>query len=385
MVFIPTFGPALLAQASAEHVLPKILTLGPSCSPVAGPGRVVVQVLVHADGSFAVQRVISSTNPGDDAAALEVAATSTYQPGTLNGKADDEFFDGAFNFNEARPGENFPPDVCAAATLVAVGKYDDAKAKLGPYLQSHPDDPKANLILGVADELGKDSTDAVAAFDRAGAIDPRYVNVAASAYIDQAQADLGAGHPSDAYALAAKAVALAPNDPTPYAMRGLAEEKQNITAAVADLERAHALAIDTKASSSNLAAIDSDLADAYVRDGFAMASAGKPADAVARLEAGAVEVPAKATSLYGNAALILANAKSPNWSKVKTEADKALASDPSDGLANYVAGAALLNESQLRAAAPFLNKAKISALYKDDSRFAQQVDAALKALGPGNM
>ena len=72
--------------------------------------------------------------------------------------------------------------------------------------------------------------------------------------------------------------------------------------------------------------------------------------------------------------------KTPDWKKVKLEADKALAADPGDGLANFVAAVAVSKTGRAQDSVPFLNKAKSSPLYTSDASFAKQVDDALKAV-----
>src|SRR5581483_12184750 len=73
-------GLPAFATAQEGFAPPKLLKQGTFTTPIAGSGTVVVKVLVHPDGTFAVQNVIKSTNHGDDAAALEIARTSRYKP-----------------------------------------------------------------------------------------------------------------------------------------------------------------------------------------------------------------------------------------------------------------------------------------------------------------
>jgi predicted Zn-dependent protease len=360
--------------------------------------------------------VIRSSNEADNAAALEIAANSTYQPAFADGKPVDEFFDYTLNFAGAIAGEPGTAQMCSAIALVRAGKYAEAKEKLSTYLQSHPDDAQANLYLGLADAFSKDAAGATAAFDKAGTIEPKYTNIVLQAYTDRAQELLKAEKFGDAATTLTRAIALQPNNPSLYYLRGVAQARQNPAAAQTDLEKAHALALDAKLPGKDLAAIESRLVGVYAATGAvdraqaiakdalahdpaqattvndalyaaffntagALAAAGKPAEAVARFEAGATALPARAATLYARAALTLAADKTPDWKKVKAEADKALAVDPADGLANFVAAAALAKDGKPKDALPFLNKAKSSPLYTSDVSFAKQVDDALKALG----
>jgi len=75
---------AALAQNGTENYYfpPKIATFGKSTLPVTGHGNVVVKVLVNANGTFAVQNVLRSSDPADNAVALDIAKHSTYHPAT---------------------------------------------------------------------------------------------------------------------------------------------------------------------------------------------------------------------------------------------------------------------------------------------------------------
>jgi len=121
--------------------------------------------------------------------------------------------------------------------------------------------------------------------------------------------------------------------------------------------------------------------NAYTSDASALLTAGKTADAVARLESGAAAFPAVAPQLYTSAGYALANVKPPDWKKVKAEADKALAADPANGRANYLAGTAVANDGDVKSGSAYMSKAKASPLYASDTAFAKQVDDAIKALG----
>ena len=63
------------AQYANEFVPAKMIKQGTTSQPIVGSGQVKVQVQVNADGSHKVIKVDSSTNSGDNAAALEIAQT----------------------------------------------------------------------------------------------------------------------------------------------------------------------------------------------------------------------------------------------------------------------------------------------------------------------
>ncbi len=79
------------------------------------------------------------------------------------------------------------------------------------------------------------------------------------------------------------------------------------------------------------------------------------------------------------AANVLSSGKTPDWKKVKAEADKALAIDPNEPRANFVAGVAVANSAGDKAVAiALLQKAKANA--GPDTKLASDADAALAQL-----
>ena len=63
-----------------------------------GKGNVKIQVQVNADGSHKVIKVISSTNHSDDAAAMDIAQSSTYIPARRGSKPIPAFYDFELSF-----------------------------------------------------------------------------------------------------------------------------------------------------------------------------------------------------------------------------------------------------------------------------------------------
>lgn len=420
-VVIAAVPVGVLAQTSSAYTPPKLVQQGTASTPVAGAGDVLVQVLVKSDGSFTVTKVISSTNHKDDAAALEIAKSSTYKPALRDGKRVTAFYDYKLRFansgNAAPAGATTP--VAGALDAIRAGKYDTARTELTSYLQQHPNDTEANTLLGVADAFTGDSSGAAAAFDKAGTIPDKYRSLAAQAYAKYASSLIGEKKYAEAAAAANRLLALDANSTDGYFLRGIAEYNEGQTAgAIADLQKARDAAAAGKSDDKTIAAIEMNLAAAqyadarfdaadatakdamkrdpaqrskvenqafvaYYNNAATLVKAGKTSDAVARLEAGATAFPADAAKLYGQAAYILAGQKSPDWKAVKAEADKALAADASDGVANFVAAVALYNQRQPKEAAPYLDKAKASPTYSSDPTFAKQVDDALKSAGGG--
>jgi len=305
------------------------------------------------------------------------------------------------------------PELTAAEALIRHNKFADAKAKLSTYLSKHPGNPAAEALLGVADTDLDDAAGAIAAFDAAGPIPNRFRLVVAKAYVDAAVDALKVKNSAGAVALAGKSLELQVSVNALF-VRGTAyANDQKYAAAIADLERAKALATAGHANAATLNAIDGSLATSYLfggrmGDGLALAAAvrkrdpqnariddalaayynqqavaalhaGNTNEAVAELERAAVAVPSRAVALYAQAASALSQASPVDWAAVKAEADKALALDPSDARANYIAGIALANGGDKTGAITYLRKAKLSA--GTDATLNADIDAALRGLG----
>ncbi|MEA2786791.1 MAG: hypothetical protein QOF71_2895 [Candidatus Eremiobacteraeota bacterium] len=408
---------AASAQTSTYYTPPKIIKQGTASSPVVGTGAVTLKVFVKSNGSVGPVEVEKSTNHGDDAAAVEIAKSSTYKPGLRDGKAIDAFYTMALKFSGnavTTDTGSTVNDVNQANALIRAGKYADAKTELMAYLTGHPGDRDAETLLGVADSYLNDAAGAAAAFDAAGTIPERFKAVAAKAYADAAVDALKAKSYDRAIALSDKALALQQNVNTLY-IRGTAyANAQKYPQAIADLEKAKSLAAAGNADAATINAIDGALATSYVFGGqsdkgialaqqlkrrdpsntrvddtlasyynqqaVAAMQAGKRDEAVADLENAAKIVPSRSVVLYVQAANVLSQGDKPDWKRVKAEADKALAVDPNDARANYVAGIALANAGDNKGAIPLLQKAKANA--GSDTSLNADIDTALKKLSP---
>lgn len=405
------------AQTSAFFTPPKLLRQAEAQTFIAGSGTVRVQVFVHKDGapgSVAIQR---STNHGDDACALDIARRSTYTPARRDGKPIDAFYTMELRFNSSSvvsDTDSRSQVVQRADALLRASNYTASKALLAPYLSAHPQDRAALAIAAVDDAYLGDTAAAVAGFNAAGAIPEPFRVVAAKAYGDAAVTALKAKNNDAAVALAAKGLALAQSVNLLF-IRGTAYgNAQQYPQAIADLERAKAQASAGSADAATLDAIDASLATSYIfggqaEKGLALALALKKRDpagtrvddtlaayyngqalnavrvgnrehAVTVLETAATTVPARAVVLYVQAANVLAGGTPADWKRVKAEVDKALAIDPSDARANYVAGVSLANGGNSAAAMPYLRKAQAAA--GTDAVLSADITAAIKKLNP---
>ncbi|MGA2394077.1 MAG: tetratricopeptide repeat protein [Candidatus Lustribacter sp.] len=409
------------AQTAAPHVAPKLLERGTNTTPAAGPGDVEVQVFVKKDGTFTISRIIKSTNPANNDAALEIAKSSKYAPATRGGKPVDEYYDFAFAFGGGTAALGTPPPstggpLAAALATIHAGNYDQAKTQLQTYIAAHPGDTQAQVLLGVADSFGGDPAGAATAFDKAGTVPDQYKALALQSYEKYATAALNGQHYNDAVTAAGHAIDINPQDIGAYYTRGVAyTDLSNYTAAIADLQKTASLAIAAKTDTKTMLAIDFNLAVAQLNAGqygeaatsardiyrddvdmsgkldkaafvsvtnaaIPLANAGNIPAAVSRLESGAAAFPHEAGALTGEAAYIMATDKKPDWDKIKAEAEKALALDPDEGRADFVLGIQAAQKSDAKTALDYMNKAKASPDYAADPGLAKQIDDALTKL-----
>jgi TonB family protein len=407
---------AALAQTGQYYTPPKLIKQATPTTPVAGTGAVTVQVLVNKNGSIGSVKLQKSTNHGDDAAALEIAKNSTYKPAYRDAKPIVAFYTMALKFagssvvNDTGTTSN---ELVAANGLIRANKFAEAKTALQSYLTAHPGSKDAEALLGVADAYLNDAQGAAAAFDAAGTIPEQFKVVAAKAYSDAAVDALKAKNNEQAIALSDKALALQQNVNTLFIQGTAYANAQKYPQAIADLEKAKAQATAGGADAATLNAVDASLATAYIFGGqvdkgvalakalkqrdpsntriddtlaayynqqaVAAMQAGKKDEAVADLENAAKAVPSRAVVLYVQAANVLSQGTTVDWKRVKAEVDKALAIDPNDARANYVAGIALANQADAKGAIPFLQKAKANA--GSDASLNADIDTALKKLG----
>ena len=93
-------GVAPAFAQNPEFTSATVIKQGTTTHDITGKGTVVVKVLVNADGTQKDVIVVHSTNPGDDAAALEIAENSTYSPAHLGSTPIKSFYIYQIKFND---------------------------------------------------------------------------------------------------------------------------------------------------------------------------------------------------------------------------------------------------------------------------------------------
>ncbi|MDQ6933533.1 MAG: TonB family protein, partial [Candidatus Eremiobacteraeota bacterium] len=378
--------PAAAATSNAVkfnyYFPPKLVKRASPTVAVGGSGRVIVQVQVNANGSFKVTRIIKSTNHGDDAAALDIARRSTYKAATRGGKPLTAFYDFTLRFSGgsvSSSGDDTSGSSSAGAGASSIGRmlhsgnYAGAKTAATAYLAANPQNAIVQAQLGVANTFTNDYSSAVAAFDKAGTIPKVYQSVAGHAYASQAST-LSQTDPAASLKVAQRGVAVSQDLETLNALGTAQMAAKDYPAAVVSFERARSMAASVpKLDRKTKLTLDGNLITAYlknsqldkateVRQGDAAIdpsgdlsaqfvayyqqqsrdydSAKKYNEAVAALENAAAASPKYAVTNYANASFEMTRLDKPDFDRMKVDADKALAIDPNDPLANFAEGVA---------------------------------------------
>lgn len=354
-----TYSPPRLVSRAANVVEPK------------GAGHVLVQVQVNADGSFKVLRVIRSSNPADNAAALDIASHSKYAPALKNGAPVRSLFDFDVVFGQ----EAVSGAAAQIAAMLHKNDFNGAKAAAESALTQNSNNQLVQAQLGVADAFLHDISGAVAAFDKAGTIPEMYQNVAMQAYSLNATS-LAGTQPQVALAQAQRAVSLNGDYGAYYALGVAQQANKNSTAALSALEKAESMAqgahppadassmaniyqamLTAAQASGDKATVDRVSAQinkldpaaggktlAYNLDSQAAAKEQQRdfSAAVALYEKAAQASPQWAgPPEYTKAAIVLATESLPNYPAARIEAEKAIAINPNYAPAYYVSAVAM--------------------------------------------
>ncbi|MBV8529907.1 MAG: tetratricopeptide repeat protein [Candidatus Eremiobacteraeota bacterium] len=422
-----------LAQYANEFVPAKLITQGKTSTSIAGNGTVVVQVQVNPDGTHKAIKVIHSTNPGDNAAAMDIAQSSTYRPAHRGSTPVTSFYDYTLKFNgklvvnASEQGPSVPsgggavsPAASQVAALIRAGQYAQAKSKAEAGLLSSPNDESLREMLGLAAYHAGDYTTAAAAFDKVANVGPQFKPTAAdslaTASVKETQTD-----PTQALAYAQKAVALQPNANSHFAL-GVAQlangdaagavqslkvasaaatsdpkipvrDKVNIDAQLlqADLANhdtagAQAVAAQIKQLDPNSTAGAQAMGVSLVKSARAARDAKDTATALSDYDqAAALGDPSIAVTADTEAAFTIAGSSKPDYKRMQAYAEKALALKPNDAAANFADGIALTgqwaanhDDATKKKAADALDKADQQAKAAGDEALSLQIETFIK-------
>jgi tetratricopeptide (TPR) repeat protein len=385
-------GAPALAQYANEFTEAKLLHQGTTTHEIAGSGTVVVQVQVNADGSHKVTKVLHSSNAGDNAAAMEIAQNSTYRPAHRGTTPVTSFYDFTFKFNgkslastptessgSGVPSGGVSPAAAQVAALIRQNQYQAAVSKAQSELLSAPGDDSLREMLGLAAYHAGDYPTAAAAFARVDSIGPQFRPAAADALATAAVKE-AQSNPTQALAYAQKAVALAPGANSHYALGVVQLDANDPASAVQSLRAARDAAMaDPKIPMNSKVNIDSMLLQAYLANhdtanAQAIAAqikqldpnstAGARAIAAGMIKSGEAAVDAKdyttaigdfdqaaaagdpdmAVTANTQAALAVSQTPKPDYKRMQAYAEKALAINPNDALANFALGFAFTGQ-----------------------------------------
>lgn len=415
------------AQYANQFTPAHLIKQGPSSKHIAGKGTVVVQVEIKPNGAHHATRVIRSTNRGDNAAAMEIANSSTYRPAHRGTKPILSLYDFTLHFTgsgvaESGTAEGAGGPAARIDRLLRAGKYGAAKAAAQRALGNAPSNPLLNEELGAANYFMADYPSAAAAFSNVASPTPEFAQVAAQSY-QMASEKMETSAPAKAVQYGQKAVTMSPTTGSYFAL-GSAQLAAGDTAnATINLKKARDMAFaDGKTSTKDRVAIDSQLLQAYIKAGD-MANVQTTANEIKRLDptstaaqmavaneyllagnaaskagnndaalsdyerAAATGVPDAQVTGNINAAFLESRLTKPDYTKMKAYADKALAARSTDPTANYAEGIALYGEyvagngtnpdlkTQAIAA---LNKAKAEAQAANDTQLLTNINGFMK-------
>ena len=410
------------AQYANEFTPAKVVKQGTTTKEIAGSGTVEVQVQVNADGTHKVTKVLRTTNPADNAAAMDIAQNSSYKPAMRGTTPQTSFYDFTLKFNgKSVSGNDTNSPAAQIERMIRAGNYSGAKTQATSYLQSSPTDDQVRQLLGVADFYSGDTDGAAAAFAQVNSVDPQFRSLAAqslaNAAVKASQTD-----PAQSLTYAQKAVSLDGSTNSKFAL-GVAQiaNKQYADAATT-LKAVHqTLWADPKTTKTIKVNVDQRLLEAYLAqndtaDAQAISDEMKQLDPSATAnssrvmgnhylqlgvdaskakehdqaikyfeQAAATGDPQVEVTAYAQAAFESASVDKPDWSKVKGYADKALAIKPDDAAANFAEGIALTGQyatnqkSDTKAqAVDYLNKADNYAKAEGNQALAQQIESFMK-------
>lgn len=430
-----------LAQYANEFTPAKLIKQGTTTHDIAGNGTVVVQVQVNADGSHKVIKVLRSTNSGDNAAAMDIAQTSSYHPAHRGSKPETSFYDFTLKFNGkavvntpseseggsgggggggTAPAGNLSPAAGQVAALIRQGQYHQAVSKAQAELLSSPGDESLHQMLGIAAFDAGDFTTAAAAFDKVTTIGSQFRPIAARSFA-AAAVRVAQSNPAQSLEYAQKAMALDSGTNSRFAL-GVAQLANNdTTAAIASLKAAHDAAMsDSKIPTASKVNMDSELEQAYLANhdtasAQAIAAqikqldpnstAGSAAMASTLIKSGNEAVDAKDTdtalkdfdqaaasgdpkiAVTANtlAAFAIARSAKPDYKRMEAYAEKALAVSPDDAAANFAQGIALTaqwasshDDATKKRAAAALDKADQQAKAEGNEAMALQIETFVK-------
>jgi len=422
------------AQYANEFTEAKLIKQGTTTQSIAGSGKVVVQVEVNADGTHKATKVISSTNPGDNAAAMEIAQNSTYRPAHRGTTPVTAFYDFTLRFNGKSVASNssegggagvpaggsLSPAAASVAALIRQGQYAQAKSKAQSELLNSPGDESLRQMLGIAAFDGGDFVTAAAAFDKVESIGSQFRPIAAQSFAAAAVAG-ATSNPTEALAYAQKAMTLQQTTNSRFALGVAQMANGDNAAALASLKAAQSAAMaDPKIPVAAKVNINAELLQAYLANndqknaqavaaqikqldpnstagaramGVSLVRSGQAAQAAKDTttalsdfdQAAALGDPQVAVTANVAAAFAVAQSAKPDYKRMQSYADKAIALQPNNAQANFAEGIALTgqwssshDDTTKKKAADALDRADQQAKAEGNEALSLQIETFVK-------
>jgi len=383
---------AVSAATAPAFVQPALKAAAAHPRPGSGAGSVGVKVFVSTAGTPGAVTINFTTNPADNAAALDFARRSTYLPALRDGRPFASV--GVFLVQFSAAGSPVflklaASDAARTAAYEALSakRYTRAETGLLAYLKTVPDDSRVREILAWTYGLDGRLDDALANFERAGEVTPLYRSYAAGLYVTRAGRELPANQTAamrDLDRAAALAATARPRDRAPLLANVAAWD-----AYAGRFDRVAALRA-TVAGLDPSGAVDGGIANAISRRVADETAAHDNVAAVQTLEQAATLQPARAHAWLRQATFVLAaqaDAGGSGWAAVRAEADKALALDTGDAMMAYLAGYALMETDDPVTARTYFRRAQDAlknGATAEDPSLAEKIADALKQTGEGN-
>jgi tetratricopeptide (TPR) repeat protein len=409
-----------VAQYANEFTPAKVIKQGTPAHDVAGSGSVVVQVQVNADGTHKVIKIIKTTNPGDNDAAMDIASTSTYRPAHRGTTPVGSFYDFTLKFNGKIAVDQSEGSADASVTdpidaLIRNKNYSEAISKANAALAQSPGNPAVLQLLGIAQYYSGDLAASAQAFLQVPTISKAFAPVAAQALANTAvknsqtdpvqslafakKADSVVDDNNSKFALgvallankqyADAAAALKPvHDSAPDARTKAAVDRQLLQAYLGAGDTASAQTVATELKATDPDAAAAALGNYYLSAGATAMNNKQYADAVKAFDqaiasgSGQVVVTANA-----EAAFAVMSMDKPDYTRAQKYGLAAVAAGPSDAMANFAAGTSTFgvftlshNSGDKDKAVTYLKKADDLAKAAGNTALAEQIEKQLKGV-----
>lgn len=359
------------AQYANQFVPARLLHQGTTTHSIVGSGTTVVQVQVNADGTHKAIKVIHSTNPGNDAAAMDIAQNSVYHPAHRGSTAVTSFYDFTLKFNGKSVAN------AASEEQSAGGQSGGGGTSVANQRQAE------SLAVQAVKTAENDPTQAMALAQKAMSLDP-----STDSRYALGTAQLANKQYSDAIATLKEVHAAAFADPKTPTNAKVAIDSSLLSAYVQsnDTQDAQVIAAEVKQLDPSSTMPGRVLGNSLLKAGVDAANAKNYDEALKYFDQAAAQGdPEIAVTANTQAAFLIAKMDKPDFKRMQAYADKALALKPDDAVANFAEGIALTgqwaqsrDDATKKKAADALTKADQQAKAEGNDALSIQIETFIK-------